>query len=326
MTSPFWDTVTSCDLVLPYSEPYENLDSILPRYIATGISFVSLSLSGDRHGIEGTMRHLAMVRADLLQQPERLRLALSVTDIRRAKAEHRLAVGFNFQGSNGLGGELDMVDVYYALGVRQMLLAYNKRNAAADGCLEESDAGLSGFGRNLVRRMNAVGMIVDATHTGYRSCRDLFEVSSAPVIFSHSNAQAVHGHERNISDDLIRASAASGGVIGVTGIGNFLSEEGTAEVTDMMRHIRYMADLVGPQHVAIGIDNVYFTREHYRNFAKTPQRWTGRNALRPPPWNYFAPEEMPALADALLDGGFSEAEARGILGENYLRVAEGIWK
>lgn len=326
MGQSFWESVISCDLVLPYSEPYEDLDTILPRYVAAGISSVSLSLSGDRHGIEQTMRHLAMVRAGILREPEHYRLALSVADIRQAKRDGKLAIQFNFQGSNGLGGDVEMVEVYYALGVRQMLLAYNKRNAAADGCLEESDAGLSSFGRSLIRRMNEVGMIVDATHTGYASCRDIFECSTAPVIFSHSNAIAVHGHERNIPDDLIHACAGSGGVIGVTGIGNFLSEEGTAEVADMLRHIRYIADSVGPRHVAIGIDNVYFTREHYRNFAKTPHRWTGRQALRPPPWNYFEPEQMPQLADALLDNGFSETEARGILGENYLRVAEGIWQ
>ena len=326
MTERFWESVTSCDLVLPYSENYEKLPTILPRYVAAGISFVSLSLSGDRHGIGQTMRHLAMVRADILSEPSLYRLALSVNDIRLAKVEGRLAIQFNFQGSNGLGGDPNMVEVYYALGVRHMLLAYNKRNAAADGCLESSDAGLSQYGRKLVAEMNRVGMLVDATHTGYRSCRELFELSESPVIFSHSNAIAVHDHERNIPDDLIKACAASGGVIGVTGIGNFLSAAGTAEVSDMMAHIDYLADLVGPEHIAIGIDNVFFEEEHYRNFARTPHRWTGRHALKPPPWHYFQPEQMPRLADALLDRGYGEETARGILGENFLRVAGSVWK
>lgn len=99
-------------------------------------------------------------------------------------------------------------------------MAYNQRNAVADGCHERTDGGLSRFGIELVQAMNRVGMLVDCTHTGYRSSMDVFEVSQAPVVFSHSNARAVWDHERNIRDDQAQACARTGGVIGVVGAGS----------------------------------------------------------------------------------------------------------
>jgi membrane dipeptidase len=285
---------------------------------------VSLTVGSDWAGTGVTVHNVADVQAMIRARSDRMMVARSVEDIRIAKQLGKLAVGFHFQGSLPLESNPNLVSLFYELGVRQMLLVYNVMNAAAGGCLEKIDAGLSGYGLSLIEEMNRVGMIVDCTHTGYRATMDIMEVSRAPVIFSHSNARGLYEHPRNITDDQAVACARTGGVVGVTGVGKFMSGRGTTEVGDLMAHIRYYADLIGPQHIALGIDNVYFLDQLYKKASARPGLWPKGNP--PPPWHYFAPEQIPLLGDALLDSGLSDNETRGILGENYLRVAEQVWK
>lgn len=315
---------TVCDLTLPFYPEHVGREEVLERFYKSGINFVSLTVGGDSFGMAATMHNIADVRALIAERGDRMVFVRSVAEIRAAKQAGKLAIGFHFQGSNALESNPNAVALYYELGVRHMLLVYNQMNAAASGCHERVDAGLSRYGLRLIGEMNRVGMLVDCTHTGYRATMEIIEASQAPVMFSHSNARAVWDHERNITDEQARACARSGGIVGVTGVGKFMSERGTAEVSDMLPHIRHFADLIGPAHVALGIDNVYFLEQHYRKIARHPDRWP--KGYPPPPWYYFAPEQVPALAEALLAAGFSEPEARGILGENFLRIAEQVWR
>ena len=228
-----------CDTTLPWLPGYENQDSTLPRYAAAGVDFVSLTIGHDRFNLTSTIRHLADVKNRLRAEPDKYVLAKSVDDILWVKEQGKLAVGFNFQGSEGLEADQNMVEIYYDLGVRHMLLAYNQKNRAADGCHERTDCGLSRFGVNLIQEMNRVGMMLDLSHTGYRSTMEAMEVSKAPVVFSHSNAYALKQHPRNIRDDQIRACAKTGGVIGINGISHFLAEGG-ASIEDFVQHIDYI--------------------------------------------------------------------------------------
>jgi membrane dipeptidase len=313
-----------CDMTLTFYAEYLGREVILKRAHAAGVSFVSLTVAGDFHSSGAMVHNIASVHEIVRKHSDLLVLARNVDDIRKAKEDGKLAVGLHFQGSASLESDPNMVQVAYDLGVRQMLLVYNLMNSAATGCHERVDSGLSRYGLKLVGEMNRVGMIVDCTHTGYRCTMEMMEASTAPVIFSHSNARALFDHERNISDDQIIACAKTGGVIGVVGVGKFMSERGTSEVSDLLPHIRYIADLVGPGHVGLGIDNVYFFEQHYETTMAHQDRWT--KGYPPPPWHYFTPEQLPELSDALLLDGFSEAEVRGILGENYLRIAGKVWR
>lgn len=313
-----------CDLTLPFEARYDGRDEILDRYYASRVDFVSVTMGSDAHGIADTIRHIAAVKSHISQNPEKFVFVRSVADIRAAKAARKLAVGFHFQGSGALEADANLVELYYDLGIRQMLLAYNQMNAAATGCHERVDSGLSWYGRRLVSEMNRVGMLVDCTHVGFRATMEMMEISTSPVVFSHSNARRIWDHERNITDEQARACAETGGIVGVTGVGKFLSQRGTSEVDDLLPHIKHFADLIGADRVALGIDNVYFLEQHYRNVAKNPDTWpTGYPA---PPWHYFSPEQVPELEEKLMSSGFSREETDGILGENYLRVAGQVWR
>ena len=121
---------------------------VLPRYIAAGFNLLSLTLVDDWTWVEGTVRHVAAQRHFFLSKPDTYVLVETADDILAAQAAGKLSVSFNFQGTNGLGGDVHMVEAYYKLGIRQMILAYNVRNLAADGCHESADGGLSGYGRD----------------------------------------------------------------------------------------------------------------------------------------------------------------------------------
>ena len=283
-----------CDMTLPWMPGYENQDTTLPRYAASGASFVSLSVGHDRFNLAATLHHIADVKATLRRQADSIVFVKTVEDILRAKNEGKLAVGFNSQGTEGLEGDKNLIEVFYDLGVRHMLFAYNQKNRAADGCHERTDCGLSRYGIKLVEEMNRVGMIVDLSHTGYKSTMDAIEVSEAPVIFSHSNAYALQAHPRNIRDDQIEGCARKGGVIGINGLGFFLGNNDIS-TENVLRHVDYIAQLVGPEHVGIGLDFVYFEKQMYRMFVAYPERFPEGYPSKLEDWKYFPPERLPEI-------------------------------
>jgi membrane dipeptidase len=169
--------------------------------------------------------------------------------------------------------------------------------------------------------MNRVGMVVDVSHMGYRATMEAFEVSQAPVIFSHSNPNGLRQHARNISDEQIRACAQSGGVIGINGIGDFL---GGISSELIVQNIEYVMDLAGPEHVGLGLDYVIDKQELIEYIETYPD-------IFPPEkikdyLSFVEPEQFPEFTELLCQKGYSEQIIRGILGGNFLRVAEQVWK
>jgi len=318
---------TVCDLTLPWGPGYANQETVLERYTAAGVDFVSLTVGVDRMGLAETVRHVATERARISRTwGDRCLFVECVADIERARIERRLAVGFHFQGSNPLDGDPNMVELYYRSGIRHMLFAYNQKNLAADGCHERTDEGLSRYGRTLVAEMNRVGMIVDATHCGYRTSLEVMEASSAPAIFSHSNAWAVHPHARNLRDEQIRACAATGGFVGINGVGHFLSPDMVASAEAVARHVDHVVGLVGPRHVALGLDHVYYLEQQHARRRAMPDAYP--EGYPPPNFSgsYLGPEDLPAIIGVLIGLGYSDDDIRAILGGNFLRVARGVWQ
>jgi membrane dipeptidase len=295
----------------------------LRRWRASGIDYLSINVGYDvtpwTLAVEAVSRYRHFVRThdDTLVQ------VAGVEDVHRARRQGKLAVSFDLEGMDALNGDVGMVDVYYRLGVRQMLFAYNRNNLAGGGCHDE-DVGLTPFGREVIREMNRVGMLVDGSHSGYRTTMEAMDASASPVIFSHSNARRLCDHQRNIRDEQIRACAATGGVIGVTGVGRFLGPRGPI-VEHLVEHIDYMVEMVGPDHVGFGMDSVFESAPSHQPFRRSRTYWP--EAQYPDSGSgYVDPEALPHLTQALLDRGYGEAHVRGILGENFLRVARRVWK
>ena len=297
--------------------------AMLPRYQAAGFNFLSLTMAADWDRPEPALRHFAQQRQWFVRQPERFRLVDTVSDIHAAKVAGKLAIGFHFQGAGPLAYDPALIEVYHRLGLRWMILCYNARNPLGDGCHEPGDAGLSSLGRAFVAEMNRVGMLIDASHAGVRSSLDIIECSAHPVIFSHSSARAVKDHERNINDAQIDACAARGGVIGINGIGAFLSADNSADVPTLVRHIDHIAQRVGAAHVGLGLDVVFYQDFMRKLFDSSPMM-ASRGYPRPP-WADVKPEALEDLVAALMALGYPTDAIRGVLGENFLRVAAQVW-
>ncbi len=320
VTENLHDQAMVCDMTFPWSHMGQRAlgEAALKRMAKHGVNFVSLTVALDWHGAETTVRTIAAERAFIRANQDRYILAETVGDIRAAKASGKLALGFHFQGTNPVSYSIELVEVYYQLGIRHMLMCYNLKNAVGDGCQEDTDAGLSRFGKQLIAEMNRVGMLVDVSHTGYRTSMDVIEASSAPVITSHSNPRALCDHTRNVPDDQIKACAATGGVIGVVGFSKVLGNDKDVRAEHIVQHIEYLADLVGPEHVGLGIDYVYDQSFDMRTV------WSPHYSGRP--IGVLEPEELPRVTELLLARGHAEVDVRNILGENWLRVAESVWK
>ncbi len=304
--------------------------------VANGFNYVALTLAHDWEGLDKTIHTLANERTFVLTKPEKYRLVETVDDILSAKKDGKLAIGFGFQGTSILESDLDMVGIYHKLGVRTMMMAYNLKNPVGDGCMELTDGGLTHFGIQVVAELNRVGVIADGTHTGHRTTMDMCEVSSEPVVFSHSNAWSVWNHPRNIKDDQIKACAKTGGVICVMGVGTFVGDnDDTAE--GLLKHIDYIAELVGPEHVGIGLDCVFDwankkegasgnwnPKEAHKK--ATEKASGGRSSVDWLDIKFVQPARLPEVTEGMLKRGYSETEIRGVLGENWMRVARQVWK
>lgn len=311
------------DNTLPWGPGYADSDETLPRFHRAGVDLISLTVMGPEAGLAGTLQHLAGVRAHIADRADRLALCGSAAAVRAAKASGRLGLVLNLQETTMLEGSIEMVQVFHDLGVRHMLLAYNARNAVGDGCAEASDGGLSRWGRRVVAQMHRVGMWVDGTHTGHRTTMEAMEQGGGPFIFSHCNAHAVYPHYRNIRDDQIRACAASGGVIGVNGLGEFLDDDG-ATTASVFRHLDHMVQLVGARHVGLGLDFVKDAPRFWAWVAANPDAWPP--APKPRTGSAFAqPEQVLELVGLMLAAGYPEESIRLILGGNWLRLAEETW-
>lgn len=255
-----------------------------------------------------------------------------VADIRKAKAQGKLGVVLAFQSTNALGNDWAMVELYQRLGVRAMLLAYNQGEAGGDGCLEPRNGGLTRFGRQVIVEMNRVGMLVDLSHCGVRTALEAAEASSEPVAITHTGAKAVYDHPRTVPDELLVAVAARGGVIGINSHPAFIDGTSSPPLTSVVDHLDHVVELVGVQHVGLGLD---FSQHPDANgmslarYAKLLEEglWTPQTLVSPP-WYYPipSPAEIPLLTVELLGRGYSESDIDAILGGNFMRLLEAVWK
>ncbi|MPM80646.1 hypothetical protein SDC9_127696 [bioreactor metagenome] len=229
------------------------------------------------------------------------------------------------------------------LGLRIMEIGYNYRSFAADGCFSPSNAGLSDNGPELIRLMEKYGITVDLSHIGERSALEASELAQKPQIYSHSNPRALFDHPRNISDEQAKKCAATGGVIGVSGYNVTLWDgKRFPNIDSFVDCIAYYCDLLGPEHVGVGMDTTAtegcYPRDEILYFNRLVRQVSGKNAVayqsflqgRPAPLGNCVEGLMclanwVRLVDRMLQRGFSAEEIRQIGGENWLRVFRATW-
>jgi membrane dipeptidase len=318
------------DAVCPLLQQRRYLD----WYMAGGVTVAAPTVASSE-GAGAALRTIAGWKRAIADDP-RLMQVRAATDISAAKAAGRLGILLHFQGADPIEDDLDLVHAYKDLGVGVIQLCYNVKNRVGDGADERTDAGLSYFGVDLVKRLNAARVVVDCAHTGLRTSLDAIATSAAPVVISHGNPRALHESRRNLPDELIRAIAGSGGVIGAVGFPGFVGPEQRPTLDRFIDHIAYMADLVGIDHVGLGID--YYLGQHPVTPEDEARRqyeaWIASGRWRPgtyppPPHHYpegiATPRELPALTARLVARGFAAEDVRKVLGENWRNVWRAVW-
>ncbi len=291
--------------------------SVLARWADAGVSFLSVNVGFDVVPFPGAVRNLAAFRGYIQANPDRYMLVERAGDIRAAKQAGKLGIAFDIEGMEVLGGQVEMIEAYHRLGVRQALFAYNLNNAAAGGCHDE-DHGLTRYGRAILAAMNQVGMLVDCCHVGRRTSLDLIAHSAAPVVFSHCVPTAIAEHPRNVDAEQMRACAATGGVIGITGVGRFLGDP-AARPDTFVRAVDAAVQTVGAAHVGLGLDYTWETSASASGSRYwPPEHYQGS-------FTFLPPERLGDITEGLLRLGYAEDDIRAILGGNFMRIAEAVW-
>lgn len=298
--------------------------TMLDSYLKAGFNYLGIAIAGEFTTLETTIKYLSRHRAYINNQKDKYIIVNTINDIYAAKQQHKLALSFWLQGSNPLATDINMVSTYYQLGIRYILLCYNTRNAVGDGVVETQNGGLSQFGHELIAEMNRIGMLIDLSHGGITTSLEAIAASQDPVIFSHSNAYGVTPHVRNLRDEQIIAVAKKNGVIGINGMAMLLGVQSSTS-DDLIKHIEYMANLVGTtHHLSLGLDVVYFHEILELFYQKAgnvtyPKGYVGS-------MDSFMPEKIDELIEALLKRNYSEMDIKNILGGNFIRVAGQVWK
>jgi membrane dipeptidase len=316
MTLLLWDQHTCLPL-----QTDADID-LLSRYRRTGGALVSVNAGYAPHSLDETTRLLRHYRAAVNAHPD-LELPRSLEDVETITRAGRIAVVFDLEDCAPLDGDLDNLATFVRLGVRTLLPTYNHANHAGSGCLDAADGGLTAWGRSLVSEMNSVGMVPDGSHCSTRTGLDMCDVSTGPVIYSHSCMRAVWDHPRNITDDQARACAATGGVVGITGVGIFLGPN-TPTLEAMTGHLEYAIELVGIDHVGVSTDFSFDFADFNEELARNPHLFDDSyTSWGPIQW--MPPETFLGLGEHLRRRGWKTADIKAVLGGNFCRVAQHSW-
>ena len=218
-------------VVFDLEAPAGGLHTDLPRLAAGGIGaqfwsvYVPASLAGDG-AVTAVLEQIDLARRMIVRYPEALGIALTADDVEQVFASGRVASLLGAEGGHAIAGSVGVLRTLYALGVRYLTLTHNANVGWADSATDEPQAGgLTGFGRDVVREMQRIGMLVDLAHVSPDTMRDALDVAVAPVIFSHSSARALCDSPRNVPDDVLARLAGNGGVCMVTFVPGFVSQE-----------------------------------------------------------------------------------------------------
>jgi membrane dipeptidase len=249
-------------------------------------------------------RALALLRAfqaEVAAHRDDLAAVTSVAEIHRTLEAGRLAAVLSIENGDAIEDDPGRLEAFYEAGVRMFSLTWNPSNRLADGAFGDRHGGLTPFGRQVVRRLQELGMILDVSHLSERSFWDAVEISRGPLIASHSNAASRTPHPRNLSDAQIRALAGRGGVIGINFYPDFL---GGASVARVVQHIDHLVSIGGVGCVAMGSD--------FDGISRAPRGLEN-------------PSKFPALCHILAGHGYQPEEIARMMGENALRVFQSVW-
>jgi membrane dipeptidase len=303
----------------------------------TAVNSTVSEITSEDRAFELTVKNIAAWHHELERHPNVFLQVRGAEDIRLAKRSRKVGIMFGFQDTVPYGDKIERVEMFHRLGVRIVQLTYNGSNLVGDGCLVPNDRGLKPYGREVVARLNELGALIDVSHVGWETTRQAIAMSRAPVAATHSGAAAVNNVPRCKPDDILRALANRGGVIGVFMM-PFLRAAGQPNADDFLRHLTHCLNVCGEDHVGIGSDlsitPLELTPEFRRVHADFVKVRRARGVSAPGEdenvFNYVpefnSPRRMELVADRLAAAGHSAARIEKIIGGNWLRLLGEVWQ
>jgi membrane dipeptidase len=308
-------------------------DDWLARWRRGGVDVEGLTVGGDMPvSMDGAgrpdlrCREMIVDAAEEAAASDSLAIVRTVADLDAALEAGAVALLLHLEGCRPVMGALAGLHELFELGIRSAQLTWNGANELADGVGVPSAGGLTPLGREAVREMQRLGVLVDVSHLAPAGVTEVLALADRPVIASHANATALEPHPRNLSDDQIRGIAASGGVVGLCFVPDFIGAPAT--VDRLIDHAEHIAVLVGVDHIAIGPDYVEMALPTMlADMRGDPIYGEGDGEL--PTWASFPEglrrvETLPTFTAALLDRGWSDIDAAKVLGGNALRVLRAV--
>jgi len=299
----------------------------------SGITAINFTVSAPT--FEGTIDNLAFVDALVEQSPDVFTVVRLYSDIARAKREGKIGIIPGFQYTQFLEADPSRLETFRRLGVRIMQLTYNNRSAFGDGCLEPGNAGLSKAGNDAVRQMNASGVAIDLSHSGYRTTSEAIEASTKPVLITHSGCAAVYAHPRSKPDEILKELADRGGYFGVYLMPYLVASPTVPTREHVLDHIMHAINVCGADHVGIGSDGsiqaVQLSPEQKKAFDEdiARRRTLGIGAPGEDRYPYVpdltGPDHMEVIAAELEKRNQPGAVIEKVLGANFRRVIGEIW-
>jgi membrane dipeptidase len=320
----------------------ESIQSELDAIRASGLTAVVLTLSPsgrfwmDDAAFEKTKAAFDTWERIVSRHPDHLTLIRTVGDLERARRERTLGLIHTFQGAEPLGEDIERIPMFRERGLRVLQLTHNRRNLVGDGCMEPGNAGLSNFGHEVVKRLNAERIVVDLAHGSPRTMAEGIAASREPVLISHTGCRALADLPRNTDDATLRAMADKGGVAGII-FWPYLRTDTQPMAEDVIRHIEHAVQVCGEDHVGIGTDTGVAPIARTPEFERGNREWVAGAVEdgvfargRPADLYTFIPDLNTAdrfdrLAVLLSKRGHSDARIAKILGGNFARVMREVW-
>lgn len=301
-------------------------NAIAPRLIRDGINVCVYAISGDSYShsqntgryLDTALENIDMFLAEAPKSEGMISLIRTRSDLPDKVRPGNISFLLHFEGGMPLQGSIHQLRNFYRLGLRSMQLTWNFRNELGDGVWENrTKGGLTRFGVEVIKEMNRLGMVVDLSHMNREGFFQSLEVATAPLIVSHANACALLDNPRNLGDDQLKAIAAQGGLVGIFALPDRVAKK-DANLEDLLKHLDYMVELMGIEHVALGLDFIKY--DGPRTLKDQHHPLHKRTYVK----DFEEIEDMPKLIEGLVRHGYKEKEIALILGGNSLRVFKNI--
>jgi membrane dipeptidase len=312
-----------------FKNPETFTDSDLKPYLDSGINVMHPAVGlGGPNAYESALQFFASWNGFIASKGDHFARVNSAADLKRVHKPGKTGVILGLQNSEHFRRP-DDVDLFHGLGQRVSQLTYNARNLIGNGSTERRDEGISDFGVSIIERMNKLGMAVDVSHCGDRTTLDAIEISKRPVAITHSNCRALNNHPRLKTDEAIEKCAARGGVMGITGVRNFVRDREPTGIEHIVDHVDHVVKVAGIEHVGIGSDsdlNGYddmpadqrkMLMESYKS------SYAFRDKLDTDGFDH--PKKVFDLTEALIRRGYGDSNIESVLGGNFRRLLGTVW-